>query len=72
MEASVILLCVKFAGSLGALGVGLLLVTAAVNCRAEDEYWDRFWTETPTACLGSSGSAQVEGVEIPFELRLAA
>ena len=72
MGISILTVCTVILAALGFAALGLLLVTAAVNCRAEDEYWDRFWTETPTACLGSSGSAQVEGVEIPFELRLAA
>lgn len=72
MGITILTACPVILAALGFAALGLLLVTAAVNCRAEDEYWERFWTETPTACLGASDSERVEDTEIPFELRIAA
>jgi len=69
-ELCVILLCSKAALAFTALGLGLLFVTGAVNCRAEEEYWDRFWEETPI--VGPNALVDEQIIDFPVELRLAA
>ena len=72
MELFIAVLCAKILGALTVVGFGLLLLVGAVNCRAEDEYWNRSWAETPVACLGTDGSEESEIIDFPLELRLAA
>ncbi len=71
-ELSIAILCAKVLGVLMAAGLGLLFVAGAVNCRAEEEYWDRFWSDTPIACLGADDLVECEIIDFPIELRLAA
>lgn len=71
-ELSIALMCAKVFGVLSAAGLGLLLLVGAVNSRGEDEYWDRFWAETPVACLDTNDSEESEIIDFPIELRLAA
>lgn len=69
---SIALLCAKGLGALTVVGLGFLLLAGAVNCRAEDEYWDGFWADTPIACLGADDSVQDEIADFPIKLRLVA
>lgn len=71
-EFSFILLCSEAVITLASLGLAFLLVSGAVNSRAEEDYWDRFWRETPLACIGSEASEDDEIIEFRTELRLAA
>lgn len=71
-ELSIAILCVEALCILMAAGLGLLFVAGAVNCRAEDEYWDRFWSDTPIACLGVDDLVESKIADFPIELRLAA
>ncbi len=72
MDLTIALLFAEIAGSLIVFGHAFQFVAGAVNCRAEDEYWDRFWSETPVACLGADSSASCQVIEFPMDLRLAA
>ncbi|GEM_PF-4097646 len=72
MDLSIAMLCAKMLGALAVVASGLLFVTGAVNCRAEEEYWDRFWAETPVAGLGVDQSLEDDIIDFPIELRIAA
>lgn len=72
MYHSTAFLCAKIVSVAAVSALSLQFIAGAVNCRAEEDYWDRFWAETPVAGLGSDSAENGEIIELPIELRLAA